>query len=105
MTVPNYQFGKTFRAIFSYLPFLLVLLRWAVFWLLESSLGQFYESQGQKARETALMYSRKHIEDNAPGKNRRNQYPGAALIAYTEKYWPLLTPKHDIGCRVSLSPH
>lgn len=51
-----------------------MLLRWVVFWLLDSSLRQFYnDSQGQKAREDRLAYSQKYIEDNAPGMNRRKK--------------------------------
>lgn len=74
MAVGNYQFGKTYRAVFYYMPLVLMLLRWVVFWILDSSLGQFYnDSQGQKAREDRLAYSQKYIEDNAPGMNCRKK--------------------------------
>ena len=74
MAVENYQFGKTYRAILSYMPLALIILRWVVFWILDSSLGQFYnDSQGQKARGEKLAYSQKYIEDNAPGMNCREK--------------------------------
>ncbi|KAJ5151595.1 hypothetical protein N7492_009890 [Penicillium capsulatum] len=83
MAVGNYQFGKTFRAIFARVPIILLMLRWLVFWILDSALAQFYnDPQGQKARNERLAISQKYIEDNAP-----------------ERYWPLLTPDQDLGCR------
>ncbi|KAJ5898761.1 hypothetical protein N7495_003505 [Penicillium taxi] len=83
MTVGNFQFGKVYHAIFSYFPILLMFLRWLVFWILDSSLAQFYnDSQGQKSRKERLDISQQYINDHAP-----------------ERYRPLLTPEHDLGCR------
>lgn len=81
MAVGNYQFGKTFRAIFSYVPVVLLILRWLVFWILDSALAQFYnDPQGQKAREERLAYSRTYIEDNAPGTGKGPDISRTPLI-------------------------
>ena len=68
MAVGNYQFGKTLRTLFSYVPIILLIMRWLVFWILDSALGQFYnDPDGRKAREERAAYSQKYVEDNAPG--------------------------------------
>lgn len=81
MAVGNYQFGKTLRAIFSHIPLVLLMLRWLVFWILDSALAQFYnDPQGQKAREERLAYSRTYIEDNAPGTGKGTGISQTSLI-------------------------
>ncbi|KAJ5865198.1 uncharacterized protein N7529_007114 [Penicillium soppii] len=83
MPMGNYRFGKVLRACFSYIPLTLLLIRWLVFWILDTTLGQFYnDSKGDKLREERASRSRKYITENAP-----------------ERYWPLLTPGYDLGCR------
>ncbi|CAG7932370.1 unnamed protein product [Penicillium olsonii] len=84
MPMGNYRFGKVLRACFSYIPLTLLLIRWLVFWILDITLGQFYnDSKGDILRERKASRSRKYIAENAP-----------------ERYWPLLTPGYDLGCRV-----
>ncbi|KAJ5751408.1 uncharacterized protein N7511_008373 [Penicillium nucicola] len=83
MPMGNYRFGKVLRACFSYIPLTLLLIRWLVFWILDTTLGQFYNgSKGDILREERASRSRKYIAENAP-----------------ERYWPLLTPGYDLGCR------
>lgn len=69
MAVGNYQFGKALRTLFSYVPIILLILRWLTFWILDSALGQFYKDpKGHKAREERLAITQDHIKNNAPGK-------------------------------------
>ncbi|KAJ5593484.1 hypothetical protein N7537_010388 [Penicillium hordei] len=83
MPMGNYRFGKALRVCFSCIPLTLLLIRWLVFWILDTSLGQFYNnSKGDRLRVKRALCSRKYIEENAP-----------------ERYWPLLTPGYDLGCR------
>ncbi|KAK4944410.1 hypothetical protein LTR66_014502, partial [Elasticomyces elasticus] len=83
MPMGNYRFGKVLRACFSNIPLTLLLIRWLVFWILDTTLGQFYnDSKGDILREERASRSRKYIAENAP-----------------ERYWPLLTPGYDLGCR------
>lgn len=85
MAVGNYKFGKALRAIFARVPIVLLLLRWLVFWILDSALGQFYnDSQGQKARMERLAYSRTYIEDNAPGTSKRTNFSQSSLITFLQ---------------------
>ncbi|KAK3897019.1 hypothetical protein C8A05DRAFT_20132 [Staphylotrichum tortipilum] len=81
--MPNIKIPQLLRQAFSLLPALLLLFRWFFFWLLETSLFQFYnDKSGQRAREWAVKTSRDHVRKTAP-----------------EQYWPLLTPSYDLGCR------
>ncbi|KAJ5642299.1 FAD/NAD(P)-binding domain-containing protein [Penicillium lividum] len=83
MTMGNYKFGNKLRSVLSKLPFVLMILRWLTFWLLDTALGQFYnDPQGKRMRKRRHSYSRKYITKNAP-----------------ERYWPLLTPDYNLGCR------
>ncbi|KAF4772450.1 hypothetical protein HAV15_002030 [Penicillium sp. str.  len=83
MPMRNYRFGKTLRACFSHIPLILMLIRWLIFWFLDTTLGQFYNnSKGNRKRKERASYSRRYITENAP-----------------ERYRPLLTPDYDLGCR------
>lgn len=54
--------------MFQYMPFLLVISRWFVFWILETALSQFYDDKtGQRAREDAFVRSRNYVWKSAPG--------------------------------------
>lgn len=68
MPMGNYRFGRVLRACFSYIPLTLLLVRWLVFWILDTTLGQFYnDSKGDILREERASRSRKYIAENAPG--------------------------------------
>jgi hypothetical protein len=68
MPMGNYRFGKALRACFSCIPLTLLFIRWLVFWILDTTLGQFYnDSKGDKLREESASRSRKYITENAPG--------------------------------------
>ncbi len=83
--MPNLKIPHIMRQAFSLLPAFLLLFRWFFFWLLETSLFQFYnDKSGRRAREWAVKTSRDYVRKTAP-----------------EQYWPLLTPSYDLGCRVS----
>jgi hypothetical protein len=71
MTIGNYQFSKKLRSLFCYLPFVLMLLRWFTFWILDTARGQFYnDHEGKRIRQQRLSYSRKYITENAPGESQ-----------------------------------
>ena len=71
MTMGNFRFGSKIRSLFSHFPFVLALLRWLTFWLLDTALGQFYDDpNGKRTRQERLSLSEKYIRSNAPGKAR-----------------------------------
>ncbi|KAJ5253835.1 FAD/NAD(P)-binding domain-containing protein [Penicillium chrysogenum] len=77
------RFSKKLRSLFCYLPFVLMLLRWLTFWILNIARGQFYNNhESKRIRQQRFSYSRKYITENAP-----------------KRYLPLLTPNYDLGCR------
>lgn len=79
----NFRVTRPWRAIFHYMPFILLLARWLVFWILETALIQFYDDTlGQQARNKAVTRSRNYVQNAAP-----------------ERYWPLLTPEYNLGCK------
>ncbi|KAH8808672.1 hypothetical protein F5884DRAFT_845119 [Xylogone sp. PMI_703] len=81
--MPNLRISWLLRAVFRYVPFVLLLIRWLVFWILETSLAQFYDHKiGQRFRDDAVSRSQNYVRESAP-----------------ERYWPLLTPQYDLGCR------
>ncbi|KAJ5766713.1 uncharacterized protein N7511_004329 [Penicillium nucicola] len=83
MPMGNYRFGKALRFCFSYIPLTLLLIRWGIFWILDTTLRQFYNNpKGNKLREKRASDSQSYLTENAP-----------------EKYWPLLTPSYELGCR------
>ncbi|PGH14620.1 hypothetical protein AJ79_02955 [Helicocarpus griseus UAMH5409] len=85
----NLRITRAWQACFQMIPFLLMLIRWVVFWFLETSLFQFYDDQtGKKMRHQSITRSRNYIKENAP-----------------ERYWPLLTPNYDLGCRRRILDH
>jgi hypothetical protein len=64
----NIQFPTVVRLLFRYVPIVLTILRWLVFWFLESGLGQFYDTdKGLKARKEALKSSQDYVRNSAPG--------------------------------------
>ena len=68
MTMGNFRFGSKLQSLFSHFPFVLALLRWLTFWLLETALGQFYDDpNGKRTRQQRLSLSEKYIRSNAPG--------------------------------------
>lgn len=66
------------------------------------------DSYGAKARNQSAEGSRVYIRETAPGRST-NRTPLFLKVAHnnrtTEKYWPLLTPKFEIGCKVSSFPY
>ncbi|KFY69643.1 hypothetical protein V496_00049 [Pseudogymnoascus sp. VKM F-4515 (FW-2607)] len=82
--MPNFCINRLWQALFQYTPLLLMLARWCVFWFLETALAQFYEDKsGQRARQKSVRISQNYVRKSAP-----------------ERYWPLLTPQYDMGCKV-----
>lgn len=66
--MPNYRITRFWRLLFHYIPILLILARWLVFWILETALAQFYEDKdGQRARQDAVEKSRDYVRKTAPG--------------------------------------
>lgn len=64
----NFRVTRPWRAIFHYMPFILLLARWLVFWILETALIQFYDDTlGQQARNKAVTRSRNYVQNAAPG--------------------------------------
>ena len=56
------------RLFFCYAPFLLILARWVVFWILETAITHFYDDKdGQRARREAVVRSRDYVRKSAPG--------------------------------------
>lgn len=46
-----------------------MLIRWLIFWFLDTTLGQFYNnSKGNRKRKERASYSQRYITENAPGK-------------------------------------
>ncbi|PVH67664.1 FAD/NAD(P)-binding domain-containing protein [Cadophora sp. DSE1049] len=81
--MPNFCINRLWRALFQYTPLLLMLARWFVFWVLETALTQFYEDKsGQRARQKSVRISQNYVRKSAP-----------------ERYWPLLSPQYDLGCK------
>ncbi|RDW70957.1 hypothetical protein BP6252_07520 [Coleophoma cylindrospora] len=81
--MPNFRINRLWQNLFYYIPFLLVFARWLVFWVLETSLAQFYDDKdGHLARQKAVKRSQDYVKKLAP-----------------ERYWSLLTPQYDLGCR------
>lgn len=68
----NVKIPHIMRQAFSLLPAFLLLFRWFFFWLLETSLFQFYNDKtGHRAREWAVKTSRDHVRKTAPGMFKR----------------------------------
>ncbi|OJJ96027.1 hypothetical protein ASPACDRAFT_126288 [Aspergillus aculeatus ATCC 16872] len=79
----NYGITEAWRAVFRYLPFLLCLLRWAMFVYMETGFSQFQRSkEGRVNRASAEKSSREYVHKAAP-----------------EKYWDLLIPQYEFGCK------
>jgi hypothetical protein len=58
------------RFLFGWVPFILTIVRWTIFWYLETGLGQFYDDEnGLKARKKALKRSQDYMNTSAPGKH------------------------------------
>ena len=67
MRFGNYQFGKFLRFSFSSMPLVLLLFRWFVFWVLDTTLGQFYtNTEGNWKRGKQFSASQTYIKDKAP---------------------------------------
>ncbi|KAJ5109098.1 hypothetical protein N7456_005773 [Penicillium angulare] len=79
----NLQVTERWQFVFRHVPGLLLFFRLLVFLFLESTAVRFgITGNGQKARNQSAQGSKTYIQENAP-----------------EKYWPLLMPKYEIGCR------
>ena len=66
--MPNFRITRLWRVSFQYTPLLLVIVRWLVFWILETALNQFYnDKNGQRAREKAVCSSQNYVRKSAPG--------------------------------------
>ncbi|KAH8883255.1 FAD/NAD(P)-binding domain-containing protein [Thozetella sp. PMI_491] len=81
---PNFVIPYTWRKIFNLVPLVLVLIRWVVFWVLETSLSQFQPSSyGKRALVRSAKKSLDYIRKSTP----------------VERYWHMLTPSYPMGCR------
>ena len=101
MTMGNYRLGNSFRKIVSRFPIVLLLLRWLTFWILDSTLLQFYNNPaGQQKRKIRTEMSQRYIMKNAPGSSHYDLCVVWVLIGFSEQYWPLLIPESDLGCKV-----
>ncbi|RFU35024.1 hypothetical protein B7463_g1287, partial [Scytalidium lignicola] len=81
--MPNFKITRPWQIMFRYVPLALLLIRWLVFWILETALPQFYDHKiGQRFREDAVSRSRNYVRKSAP-----------------KRYWHLLTPQYELGCR------
>lgn len=79
----NMHINENWRRIFRHVPVTLWILRIIVFLYLESTSVCFGKDQnGVKARNRSLKRSEAYIKQTAP-----------------EKYWPLLIPKYELGCK------
>ncbi|CAI6016739.1 unnamed protein product [Clonostachys chloroleuca] len=79
----NFELGWIFRTLFSYIPAVLIFIRWTIFFFLETGLLQFYNNKkGQQMREQSAVASSNYIKKTAP-----------------KKYWPMLIPEYSLGCR------
>ncbi|KAJ5128926.1 hypothetical protein N7448_002634 [Penicillium atrosanguineum] len=79
----NIQVSDTWRFIFRHMPIALWILRVVVFLYLEGTAARFnMDANGIKARKASADRSEAYIKRTAP-----------------EKYWPLLIPKFEIGCK------
>lgn len=103
------QIDDNWKFIFRYVPGVLRLLRLMVFLFLESTAVRFNTNyKGGKARNLSAERSKAYIQSTAPGEltsMKRNTF--CQLFAYyywiKEQYWPLLTPKYEIGCKARIS--
>lgn len=99
------QINDKWKFIFRYVPGVLRLLRLIVFLVLESTAVRFnINYKGNKARNLSAERSKAYIQSTAPGElnsMERNTLcqPFAYYCEIKERYWPLLTPKYEIGCK------
>lgn len=99
MTVSNARLSNKFSFLLRF-PLVLQILRWIVFWVLETGLSQFWnDSRGRAARENRLAFNQRYMERSAPGMFLELIMENS-LTYSQERYWPLLTPEHDLGCKV-----
>jgi hypothetical protein len=64
----NFELGWILRTLFSYIPAVLVFIRWTIFFFLETGLLQFYNNKkGQQMREQSAVASSNYIKKTAPG--------------------------------------
>ena len=84
MPLSNVRIGQCLQLLLAWVPFVFVLARWVVFWVLDSAIIQFHEdSSGQKMREESLKRSKAYVEKTAPGENieLNVSYGGRKLIS------------------------
>ncbi|KAL4947944.1 hypothetical protein BDW69DRAFT_189723 [Aspergillus filifer] len=79
----NFDISARWQALFRWVPGLLLLFRLFIFLYLESAMALFgLGEQGSRRRAEAAGKSRAYMTGSAP-----------------EKYWPLLIPEYEIGCK------
>ncbi|KAL4915364.1 hypothetical protein BDW62DRAFT_188593 [Aspergillus aurantiobrunneus] len=79
----NIQVSPEWRAIFRYFPILLFLIRLFLFLYMETTWLQFQNNRlGKIGRAASEKSSREYVQGTAP-----------------EKYWDLLIPTYEFGCR------
>ncbi|KAJ5682801.1 hypothetical protein N7462_005966 [Penicillium macrosclerotiorum] len=79
----NIDINSYWKLMFRYMPGALWILRMIVFFYLESTSARFnISATGSKARNQSAERSKDYILRTAP-----------------EKYWPLLIPTYDMGCK------
>ncbi|KAL4940871.1 hypothetical protein BDV06DRAFT_213134 [Aspergillus oleicola] len=79
----NFDISARWQAVFHWVPGLLLLFRFFIFVYLESAMALFdLGAQGSRSRDEAAGKSRAYMKASAP-----------------EKYWPLLIPEYEIGCK------
>ncbi|KAK1140889.1 hypothetical protein N8T08_009762 [Aspergillus melleus] len=89
MPSQNYEISETWRIIFRYVPGLLFIVRLLMFLYMESGFFQFGKSKAESlSRKNSAQLSANHVRNTAP-----------------EKYWDLLTPKFEFGCKRRVFDH
>ncbi|KAH8178654.1 flavin-binding monooxygenase-like domain-containing protein [Sarocladium implicatum] len=83
MPLSNAKIGRLSQKVMAWVPFLFMLARWIVFWVLDSAIIQFYEdSSGQRMRDESLKRSQEYVMKSAPA-----------------SYLSMLSPDYAFGCR------
>ncbi|KAL2830915.1 hypothetical protein BDW59DRAFT_177602 [Aspergillus cavernicola] len=79
----NRDINAFWKAVFRWIPGLLVLFRFVIFIYLETAMAMIgLGEQGSRSRLVAAGESKSYMTGSAP-----------------EKYWPLLVPEYEIGCK------
>ncbi|KAL2861236.1 flavin-containing monooxygenase [Aspergillus lucknowensis] len=79
----NFDISAFWKAVFRWIPGFLLLFRFLIFVYLETAMAMIgLGQQGSRSRLVASSKSKAYMTGSAP-----------------EKYWPLLVPEYEIGCK------